>query len=267
MRKSGPSFIILPVIPMIALWSSIAFGGVQMSFENKALKGEAGMVSRFFIEGKKLRIENSKGGVMLFDGDQQKLWTIDPKQKSYAEITEADLAKVQGMKGQMEQQMKEQMSKLPPDQKKKMEEMMAKHGAGDAKERRLTFEAAGKPTKTDHGFSCNPYRVLDEGKPIEEACFIPWKEAGVSMQDFQAFEAFGQFLKKMGGDSNHQGQIFNEMREAPGIPARTAIIRQDGATGGEQELTELKRQSIPADQFTLPAGFKKQPMLEGGEVK
>jgi DNA-binding MarR family transcriptional regulator len=203
---------------------------------------------------------------MLFDGERQTLWTIDPKQKNYSEITEADAAKIQEMRNKMEQQMKEQMSKMPPEERKKMEEMMGKSDAGPSNERRLTFEATGKEQKTDHGFSCKLYRVLDEGKLVQEACFIPWKEAGLSIQDFQVFETFEQFLKKIsGGDSQHQGRIFQELKQAPGVPAHTTTILPDGAIAGEQELTELKRENIPAGQFALPSGFSKKSLLKNSE--
>lgn len=258
MKKFG-SFLIFSILAGSA---SAAFGGVLLNFEDKPPKGESARASRFFMEGKKLRVENSKGGVMLFDGDQQKLWTIDPDRKNYSEVTEADVAQIEGMRRQMEDQMKEQMSKMPPERRKRMEEMMERHGAGPSKERELTFEATGKEKKTDHGFLCKLYRVLEEGKEIEEACFIPWKEAGLSVQDFQAFDAFGAFLKKIGGDAKHQNRVFHDLTRAPGIPAHTAVIRPDGSTGSEQELTELKRENIPAAQFTLPAGLEKKPLFE-----
>ena len=246
-----------------------AGAGVILSFEATPSNGpengpgakENAHASRFTLEGKKLRAEDPRGGVMIFDGEKQTLWTIDPKKQRYTEVTEADANRIHEMQQKMEEQMKERLKALPPDQRKEMEERLEAMKGKPAEAPKLTFEPAGEVKKTKHGFSCKPYRVLGDGKPIEEACFIPWKEAGLSADDFRAFDALGQFFGKLGSRGNQQNRIFADLTESPGVPAHVAMIGPDGTLGAEQDLVLLKKETIPADQFTPPSGLKKEPLF------
>jgi len=244
----------------ILLQATAAFAGLLLQFEDKGPEGNKAQKMTFQLQGKKLRVENPNGGVMIFDGDQQKLWSIDTRQKVYSEITEADAARIKETREKMEKQMREQMGKMPPEQREQMEQMLEKmkQDNRDAP-RKLTFEPIGGGNKKmASGFSCNPHRVIEEGKAIEEICFIPWKESGLSLQDFQAFDAFDQFMKKIGADTKSQGRIFQDLKQSPGIPAHVLMLGQEKAPRREQEMTALKREEIPAGRFTLPEGLQKK---------
>jgi hypothetical protein len=161
-------------------------------------------------------------------------------------------------------QMKEQMGKMPSEQRMQMEEMLQKMKQGENEPpRKLTFEPMEGNRKTSFGLSCKPHRVIEEGKPIEEICFIPWKESGLSVQDFQAFDAFEQFLKRIGADTKNRGRIFQDLKQSPGIPAHVATAGENPPTRREQELTALKQEEIPRSQFILPEGLQKKPTSAG----
>ena len=254
MRRTLLSFLFLTIL----LQTPAAFAGVLLKFEDKG--GEKTQTMTFQLQGKKLRVENPNGGVMIFDGEQQKLWSIDTRQKVYSEITEADAARIKETREKMEKQMRDQMGKMPPEQREQMEQMLEKmkQDSSDAP-RKLTFEPmAGGNRKMASGYSCQPHRVIESGKAIEEICFIPWKEAGLSLQDFQAFDAFDQFLRKIGADTKNQGRIFQDLKQSPGIPAHVLMLGQEKAPRREQELTALKREELPAGRFALPEGLQKK---------
>lgn len=272
-RRSAASRLGALFLTLAIFLPATAGAGVILSFEANASNGpengpatrETPSASRFTLEGKKLRAEDPHGAVMIFDGEKQTLWTIDPKGKRYTEVTEADANRIKEMQAQMEQQMKERLKALPPDQRKEMEERLEGMRAKPTEAPKLTFEPTGDTKKTKHGFSCKPHRVLANGKPIEEACFIPWKEAGLSVDDFRAFDALDQFFRKLGTQGgNQQNQIFGDLAQSPGIPAHVAMIGPDGTVGVEQDLVILKKEEIPSDQFIPPAGLKKESLFGGG---
>ncbi|MFQ5780854.1 MAG: hypothetical protein ACE5HN_08760 [Nitrospiria bacterium] len=241
--------------------TSIASAGLVLRFEAKKSMEEKSHTMTFMLEGEKLRIEDSRGGIMIFDGDQQKLWTIDLNQKKYSEFTKADAVLIQEMRKKMKLQMEEQMGRLPPEQQMQLREMLKQMDEGnDTPPRVLTFEAGGAGRKTDRGFSCRPYRVIEKGKPIEEICFILWEESGFSLGDFRPLDAFGRFLQKMGTGTSGKNQIFYDLRQAPGIPAHVVVVAPGNQAGHEQVLTALKRKQVPANRFTLPKGFQKEPV-------
>jgi hypothetical protein len=251
------SFLFLTLL----LQTPAAFAGLLLRFEDKGPAGGKTQAMTFHLQGKKLRVENPSGAVMIFDGEQQKLWSIDTQQKIYSEITEADAARIKETREKMEKQMREQMGKMSPEQREQMEQMLEKmkQDSSDTP-RKLTFEPIeGGNKKMASGFSCKPHRVLENGKAIEEICFIPWKDAGLSLQDFQAFDVFDQFLRKIGADTKSQGRIFQDLKQSPGIPAHVLMLGQEKATRREQELTALKREEVPASRFTLPEGLQKKP--------
>ncbi len=256
----------------VLLYPGLAGAGVILSFEANVSNApgngparESPSASRFTLEGKKLRAEDPRGGVMIFDGEKQTLWTIDPKGQRYTEVTEADANRIKEMQKQMEQQMQERLKALPPDQRKEMEARLEAMRSKPTEAPKLTFEPAGEMKKTKHGFSCRPHRVFADGKPIEEACFIPWKETGLSVDDFRAFDALDQFFRKLGTQGgNQQNRIFGDLAQSPGIPAHVAMIGPDGTLGAEQDLIVLKKETIPADQFTPPSGFKKESLFGSG---
>lgn len=264
MRKT----VLFLLLSAVFTSTSPAFAGLLLSFEDKGAKGEPSSVT-LQLEGKKLRVEKRNGGTMIFDGDQQKLWSIDTEQRSYSEITEADAERIREAREKMEAQMKEQMGRMSPEQRMQMEEMMEKMKPANEPPRKLTFEAIGGRKKTGHGFSCQPYKVMEEGKAVEETCFIPWKEAGLSIEDFQAFEAFEQFLRKIGADTRNQNRIFHDLKQSPGIPAHVAVVDSGQAIEREQTLTALKRDPIPPSRFVLPEGLQKRPTstAPGGTVQ
>jgi len=252
------------LLALAILFPASSWAGVILSFEANASK-ETPSASRFTLEGKKLRAEDPHGGVMIFDGDKQTLWTIDPKGKRYTETTEADANRIKEMQAQMEQQMEQRLKALPPDQRKEMEERLQAMRTKPTEPPKLTFEQTGETKKTKHGFSCRPHRVLADGKPIEEACFIPWKETGLTADDFRAFDALDQFFRKLGTQGgNQQNHIFADLVQSPGIPAHVAMIGPDGTLGVEQDLVVLKKEAIPADQFTPPSGLKKESLFGSG---
>ncbi|MDC4204393.1 MAG: hypothetical protein MPW17_00235 [Candidatus Manganitrophus sp.] len=104
-----------------------------------------------------------------------------------------------------------------------MEERLEGMRAKPAEAPKLTFEPTGDTKKTKHGFSCKPHRVLANGKPIEEACFIPWKEAGLSVDDFRAFDALDQFFRKLGTQGGISRIKFSET--SPNPPASPPMSR------------------------------------------
>ncbi|MBI3804983.1 MAG: hypothetical protein HY282_14610 [Nitrospirae bacterium] len=253
------------------LSASFAFAGVILGFEEAQAPSKettASRASRFTLEGKKIRAEDPRGGVMIFDGDKQTLWTVDPQKQRYTEVTEADAKRIQEMQQQMEQQMKERLKGLPPEQRKQMEDQLDAMKGKETEAPKLTFEPIGEGRKTEHGFSCKPFRVTANGQAIEEACFIPWKETGLSVEDFRAFDALDQFFRKIGGGKgNQQNRVFGDLLQSPGIPAHVKMLRPDGTAGPEQDLVILKKESIPADRFTVPPGLQKESLFGGKQDK
>src|SRR5262249_46358724 len=91
-----------------------------------------------YLDNGRIRVEAdgpSGKNVVIFDGDKQGLWLIQPGDNSYSEITQETIAGLGQMMGQANQQMsdamkkmQEQMANMPPQQRAMMEQMMKGRG-------------------------------------------------------------------------------------------------------------------------------------------
>ena len=252
MHRSRAAFVLLLAAPLAAR------AGLVITME------EPSGPSTFEVEGKKMRIEGGSEGkhTMIFDGAAQKLYQLDPGQKTYSETTQADAKAVAS-------QLKDMLAKLPPEQRAKAEETLKLRTdkvTGDP----TRYEATGKHDKVA-GFACDRYRVVRQGKTEEEGCFIPWSAGVVSKDDLAPLIEFGRFMDEFmasaygGARGGRPHGIADELQRAPGFPAAVERVA-GGKTEARHRLTSLKRTSVPADQFAVPAGWSKvpNPMLGGG---
>jgi len=239
---------------------------------------EGKKTNTFFIEGNRLRMEDGKR-ITIFDGDAKRLITIDPAKRTYGVSTEADM-KAMGAKyrAQMQaagDQMRKQMEKMPPEQRKKLQDILDRapssggesarpmeHGKGETH-----YQATGAK-RTVAGYSCEMYRVVEDGSSDEEQCLIPWSAGVVKKSDLDVLKSFASFMSQMfvgmGGDAPKDlgERALGDLARAPGVPALRL-------RGGEEvgELKRLERGPVLGDKFAVPAGYTKvgQAHLGGRE--
>jgi hypothetical protein len=186
--------------------------------------------SRILMEGQKLRMESGKEGhAMIFDGATGRSVQLDPEEKTYVEFTKDDLAK--------------------------MRAMVAQSGRGkDQKPFSVRYEKTGR-TDEALGKRCDVYRVVQSADPgdQEEMCIAPFGSFGVAKADFEPLRKFGELMSQMGG-----GEVDRSWADLPGVPLVTWDL-DDGQRKEEFRATKIEKRSIPASEFTVPAGWKKGP--------
>ena len=134
----------------------------------------------------------------------------------------------------------------------------------EPKPRALKFERLGAK-KSINGFSCEMYRVLEETTPKEEDCLAPWSASALQRSDFEGLRKFSEDMAKDAGAMGPGGgrQMFEQFDKYPGFP----VLRHPLEPGQheDEQLKSVKRGSIPAVKFAVPAGFtkKESPMGKG----
>ena len=223
--------------------------------------------STLYVDGDKMRMENPTGRerTVIIDAAGKRLMMVNDDAKTYTEITEADMKRFGEMIAQRRAMMEEKMKTMPPEQRKKMEAMMGGlTGTKDGKPRELKFDRLGQK-KTINGFSCDMYRVLEAGTPKEEDCLAPWSASLLQRSDFAGLRKFAeQMAKDSGAAGAGSQQMFEQFDKYPGFPVSRHPL--DPANQPDEQLKSLKRGSIPATTFAVPAGFTKtaSPMMGGG---
>ena len=234
--------------------------------------------SILLLDGNKLRTEeiggDQAGDVMIYDGDAQKMIIIDVKAKTYTEMTPAKLkAQISEANAQMKDsmakmpaeqraQMKAAMEKMDPETRKRMEAMMSggslQQVAGPKKTR---FEKTGKQ-QTVAGYACEGFRQLTDNKVEMQGCFIPWSAAAVAKADMGSLTKMREFIHE-GGQGLMDAAPFALLAEMPGFPGDWARVNKDGTESNKMSLTSIKRGSISADNFKVPAGYTENELEHG----
>lgn len=211
-----------------------------------------------YADGKHLRMESpgEKESVAILDAEGGKLVVVDDKDKSYTEITEADMKHMAEQLGAARAQIEQQMDKLSPEQRKQAEKSlgaMAQDLKG-LKKWEWKFQSLGQK-KTVNGMPCEMYKVTLDGKPHEQDCILPWSSPLLKKTDFSGLESFGKSLNQAFG-----GQGIPLFNEFPGLP-----ISRLPSDGDEPEQVKSVRQgSPPPGAFAVPPGYTKKPLQLDG---
>jgi len=252
---------------ILLLWGR-AFAGVTIVSQVGARPG-----TTTYADGDHLRFETpprEAGGratVVLMDAVGKRMLTLDDATKTYVEITEEDMKRMRGRMDAMRAQMDERMKAMPPEQRKMMEQMVAKRGGqmpgsdGAAKPQEWTFQAMGQK-KTINGFACEMYAVNVDGKLREESCVSPWSAGLIKKDDFAGLQKFGEEMSKEFGGGNHPSAhaVFMRFDKSPGLPISRVHIDADGKRGEEEQIKSIKRGAIAPALFAIPAGYTKKEL-------
>ena len=113
-----------------ALVLGLAFtarAGVTISQSWQKLDGKSEPApSSIHIDNDRLRLEmgENKDVYFIYRADKKVFWTVNLKEKSYTEMTEKDFEDMMAKMEQAKKQMAAQLEKMPPEQRKMMEDMM-----------------------------------------------------------------------------------------------------------------------------------------------
>jgi hypothetical protein len=188
--------------------------------------------------------ETGEGSVMIFRLDKELIWMLNPDEKTYSEMTFADMEKMANKGAEQMAAMKEQMKNMPEEQRKAMEKMM---GGGDQE---VTVKNTGE-TKTVNGRKCKKYIVFrgeeefmtlwvsDEVKEFE-SLMGDWKSFSERMASLTA-----RFAKGM-------SDVYKKINGFP-METKISMMGQTVTT----TVTKIEKRSTPSSEFEVPSGYKK----------
>jgi hypothetical protein len=259
--------LLLAGLAGVLLLPARAFAGVTITVQRGA-----GQLGTMYVEGDRMRMDaperNERATAIIMDGPTKRILMIDDRNKTYIEMTEEDRKRMRAQADAMRAQMQERMKNMPPEQRKKMEELMGPGaGTGDHKPHDWKFASMGQK-KTVNGFACEMYRVSEDGRVREEDCISPWSAGLIKKSDFAGVAKLGEEMFEgmsggAGGERGHGAGVFARIDKAPGIPISRLTIQPDGKPGDEEQIKSIKRGAIAASLFAVPAGFAKKELPMG----
>lgn len=236
-------------------FASEARAGVVLEFQDIS-PGEPPTTSKAWGGSDRVRVE-IEGNVLIFRGDKQVAWLIQPD-GTYIEMTKEGMAGVADAMKELEAQ----LAGLPPEQRAMVEAMMKQQGAGAgsapaAPQAPLTWTRNGK-SDTVGGRACLGWDGSRAGRVEEEACATEWAALGFSRDDFAGFERMAEFMKTMTGPISQQVQARIVDETLDGMPLR--LTRRSPQGPQVHEVTKIEKADVPASLFELPPGLRKQSM-------
>jgi hypothetical protein len=272
MRNPRLSFTTL--LAGAAFCATTAHAGVYLENVDKELDGSKGpTTSKMWFDGGRMRIERA-GEQELVIFKNQAMYAIDSKSKSYRVIDKATAEKMGAQVAAAKKQMEARMAAMPPEQRKKMEEMMAKLGQGGAaamlpgsKKPERSLKNSGR-SETVAGIKCTVWEVYEDGKKEEELCAASAGAVPSGDEVIKTFKEIGTMFKaftdSLGGQRNPADEPWHDMETINGVPILTREF-SDGKATSETRLTLARKESVTAATFEVPAGYAEKKLSFPGQ--
>lgn len=246
-----------PALAILILASSAMAEDLTIVSKHTSDDGHTSTMTSY-ITPERIRAAQSDSSEMMFDLKSGDLTILDPKKKQYYVITQKDIDEMSAMikermnSPEMKKAM-EQMKSLPPDQQKKMQEMMGGMFA-------VNVEKEGT-TRTIAGYKCENWIVTVGQLSRSEQCLT----TDLKLPDtaWAGYKRFGDMMKSMMASMGPMAGSFDKMREQmeklKGFPlastSSTSIMGREMKT--TSEVTSITRGAVPASAWQIPAGYKK----------
>jgi hypothetical protein len=253
------------------VFSYLLFSGPALAGLTLVIQG-GGDETTIYADGENVRVEHpaTHGGnsAILLDAAAKKAVFVNDKDRTYSELGEADRQRMRERARSLSQKVHERLSAMQPQQRARVEEMMAREAGKPpwlAEARAETrFEAVGV-NRIVNGFACQVYRRMQGRTVREELCLSPWDTGPVRRGDVATLRDFAAGLRAAVGGRGPGGtrDMFAELDVYPGLPILRAVIGLDGRRTSEQQIKSIKRGAIPNAKFAVPAGYAKlEPTIE-----
>ena len=263
---------------LFLLGSSSAMAGVVVTSTYTKLDTKETSPSTIYIDNDRLKLV-SQDVTVIFRADTNRMWIIQPKDKTYTEMTAemmqqmgGQLAGAQAQLGAAQAQLQAQLAQMPPEQRAMMQQMLAGRGLGGAAAAppappQISFAKAGGG-KAIAGIRCDTYSKSANGQKQADMCIAPVASAGISAGDLQVFERLAAFVQPIASSPMvpRVGYLdWNEMTKAigfAGFPLEN-VMYLGGQPSLQQTVNKIEHTAIPAGTYDLPAGLSKREMPGG----
>lgn len=240
-----------------------AGAGVYLEMVSHDIKTNTTELSqKIYVQNGAGRFVDPEGRSSIIKGDT--IYVVDENEKTYIVLDKATMEQVGKQLGAAMNKVKEQLAKMPPDQRAQMEQMMGIQSQDDSAGKwEVEAVDTGKSDKVE-GRACKVWDVKRNGQLDDQLCVVAYS-ALPGKEDFQAtfrnfakvFEDMARNLPQLSGMMNSE---FSALSKVNGFPVRTRGY-ENGRLGNDEQLVKVWREeAIPASMFEIPAGYKQKKL-------
>ncbi len=253
-----------------------SFSGTEFSVKVEGLGAKKTISSqKIWIEKDRICLnlysEGNKEALFIYRKDKDAIYMVDIAGKSYTEMTRADLKKMGERLQEAKAQMQAAMKNVPPEQRAMIEKMMGGQMANPEVKTPAKTEFKKSGNSKVGPYAVTEYEVFDGGVKTALAYVTDYSSIQLSREDFSVlkdlsnfYQEFAQSLSFGALSKFRDMEKFQGIDAFPGFPVRMITLDSTGKEGMRVELADIKKTTIPASQFDVPAGFEKKNMDFGG---
>ena len=242
-----------------ALAAPICGAGVYVELVDHDLRnGTTSLLQKMYVQGGNGRFVDDGGRATLIKGDT--MYILDEGDRSYIVFDQATKEQLAARIKLAMEQMKEQLSKLPAEERAQFEQML---GGGAH-----SIEAidTGRSETVD-GRKCKVWDIRRNGELDDQYCVVAFSQLP-GKENFQAvfanfakvFEDMAKSVPMLAGMMTNE---FGALSKVAGYPVRIRPY-ENGKPGDSEQLVKVWREeSVPASMFEIPAGFTRKSMAAG----
>jgi hypothetical protein len=244
----------------LGLAACVSQAEVQITMLQEDLVGKTeGQKIEMAIGKDKLRvdIQGSQPMVMIYRQDKGLFWLIQPTQKTYTEMTLADMESMAKTLEAARAKLTEQMQNLPEEQRQMMEKMMG-NMMPPTTAPKVSFKKALGTGKVG-AWTCQNWESYLDGVKNADHCVADFKSTDLKDSDFEVFKGMAKFVGKVA--SSYKGLLDQtaNLEQLGGIPVQTTVV-SEGKAESRITLQSVKRAAEAGARFDLPAGLAKKAM-------
>ncbi len=247
----------LMTLALLASTPALAQPGIVMTMTETS--GGQKMQVRMQVDRTHVRTEirdNGRPMVVTYDSGAQVMRMIDASNRTYMEITEADIKQMAATVSKL------QGIQLPPE----IQKQLAGRGipgipgmAGRGAPPQPTIYKKTGSSKVGQ-WACTTYDGFRGSEKVAEVCAA---DSGIDLTaaDFQVVQRLADMMRSMNPQSAEQLAVYGsaDAQGFTGFPVRRVEFR-NGTQQSVSELTELRREVIPPPTWIVPPDYKKQGM-------
>ena len=197
-----------------------------------------------------LRMDEASGMWMLYDGNADALYAVQPDKQAYTKMDRNMARQLGGVMSAMQEQLKN----LPPEQRAAVEQMMGQSMVSKDKPK-VEFVMTNSSRKRA-GVECRVGHLVQASKARLEFCVAKPADLGMSDADYKVmtkmFELMGEFR-------DAAGQMFDQEFPDPS-ELNGVAIESNGPQGGHHVLSKFSHDKLAADNFKLPPDYRQEVM-------
>ena len=245
--------------------SALLFAGTAAASDDltivskHTLNGKPGGTSTSYLASDHVRMAQDGTHEIMIDLNTGLMTTLDGAKKTYFTTTKQDME-------QFAARMQEKMN--DPEMKKGME-MMGKMSEGMAGS--MDVKKTGETRKVA-GFSCDEWVITMNEFTTMKECVT--SELQFPTRAFDAYKDYSESMRKMmssfGAMAKSGAELAEKMKAMKGYPVASSMKMDvmGQTTTTETEVIEVRKGSIPASTWEIPAGYTKidNPMLKAFEA-